>query len=188
MSGKRVHVTYPGQPKLCRTCLCQGHIAKDCPDQSKTDFLDYVARLLKSGLFKEELFGSWIDSLKKFHHEFNRPNPNDLRQVMNFNQRGLQRHDLRRNIGYSTNQDLRTRIGQNQEEYYQPDFNQAPNYPLPQQNSQGYQGNQQHQGYQGQSHSNNFYRGQRQYRGNQRGRSRGQGNRGTRRGYSGPYY
>jgi len=63
MNGKRVHVTYPGQPKLCRTCLCQGHIAKDCADLEKTDFLDYVARLLKSGLFKEELFGSWIDSL-----------------------------------------------------------------------------------------------------------------------------
>jgi len=166
MNGKRIHVSYPGQPKLCRNCLCQGHVVKDCLEQNKTDFLDYVARLLKSGLFKEELFGSWIDSLKKYHHEFNRPNPNDLRQVMNFNQRGLQRQDLRRSIGYPTNQDLRTHIGYNREDYLQNPIQYDPQ-----------------QSYQGQDQRNYNYQG----RGYQRGRGRGRA-RGGRRGYNSQYY
>jgi len=127
MNGKRVHVTYPGQPKLCRTCFCQGHIAKDCPDTQKTDFLDYVARLAKSELFEIELFGTWVDALAKYHPDYNRPNPRDLRQVMSFNQRGIGRGDLRRTIGYSTTNDLRSRIGYDteREDPYQH-YNQQP--------------------------------------------------------------
>lgn len=126
MNGRRVHVTYPGQPKLCRTCFCQGHIARDCPDVQKTDFLDYVARLAKSELFDIELFGSWIDSLAKYHPDFNRPNPKDLRQVMSYNQRGIPQRDLRRTIGFSTSADLRNRIGFDTEREAQPtqDYNQ----------------------------------------------------------------
>lgn len=138
MNGKRIHVTYPGQPKLCRTCFCQGHIAKDCPDLQKTDFLDYVARLAKSELFEIELFGSWVDSLAKYHPDFNRPNPKDLRQVMSFNQRGIGRGDLRRTIGYSTTNDLRNRIGYDTER--ESHFNQGQDYQH-QYSYQPYRGN-----------------------------------------------
>jgi len=176
MNGKRVNITYPGQPKLCRNCLCQGHIAKECPDQEKADFLDYVARLLKSGLFREELFGSWIDTLKKFHQDYNRPNPQDLRQVMVFNQRGLPRQDLRRNIGYSTGADLRTRIGHNQEEAAQENPNQGQFN-----NNQWYQDQ-----YQGPNQYQNQYQYQNQSQNQYRGRGRGRGR--ARRNFNNGYY
>lgn len=183
MNGKRVNVTYPGQPKLCRNCLCQGHIAKDCSDAVKADFLDYVARLYKSGLFKEELFGSWIETLKKYHSDYNRPNPEDLRQVMTYNSRGLPRQDLRRHIGYSTASDLRTRIGNpDHQNFHHPDQDQQDYRAHPQQgqdqNYQGYQNNRgaypqqgQDQNYQGYQNNRGYYRQNNNYRGRGRGRN-----------------
>lgn len=111
MKGKRIYVCYPGQAKLCKNCFFQGHIQKDCPEQSKGNWLDFVARILKTGKFDQSLFGSWIDALNKYHPEYNRPDPQDLRQVMDFNHRGVGRGDLRRQIGFSGQSDLRQRIG-----------------------------------------------------------------------------
>jgi len=181
MNGKRVNVSYPGQPKLCRNCLCQGHIAKECSDKDKADFLDYVARILKSGLFKEDLFGSWIDTLKKFHPDYNRPNPQDLRQVMSYNQRGLPRQDLRRNIGYSSHSDLRTRIG-NQQDQPPPYQYQQDNYQQPyrEQRDQYREQRDQYQHYQQEPRQYSQNRG--------RGRGRGRGRFNARRNFNNQQY
>lgn len=145
--------------------MCQGHIAKDCPDHVKADFLDYVARLLKSGLFRTELFGTWIDSLNKYHPDYNRPNPQDLRQHLVYNQRGVPHQDLRRSIGYSSAADLRTRIGHNPQGQIEPQHSQ---------DHHDYQEHYQPRGpHQEQYQPRGSYRGNNNYRGRGRPRARG---------------
>jgi len=117
MKGKRISVCYPGQVKQCQNCFIQGHVYKECQDQVKGNWLDFVARLVKSNLWEEDLFGTWIDTLKRLHPEFNRPDPQDLRQQINYNRAGVPRGDLRRNIGFSSIADSRNRIGWNPEFY-----------------------------------------------------------------------
>jgi len=98
-------------------CYNQGHVYKECPDQMKGNWLDYVSRVYKSGLFADELFGDWLDTLKRLHPDHNRPDPTDLRQHINFNKANVAENDLRRNIGFSSNSDLRQRVGWNPEYY-----------------------------------------------------------------------
>lgn len=111
--GKRFVIWYPGIPKQCKNCYELDHIAKTCKNQSIT-WLEYIARLHQLGQFKDELFGSWIDTLKLHHPSYNnqvQANPQDLRNEIQYNRQGLQQHDLRRQIGPNPDSDNRTRIG-----------------------------------------------------------------------------
>lgn len=118
MNGRRIKVCYPGQQKQCMNCFNQGHIFKDCPDQLRGNWLDFVSRVYKSGLFADELFGEWLNTLGRLHPEHNRPDPSNLRQKITFNKANVPEGDLRRQIGFSSNSDLRQRVGWNPE-YYQ---------------------------------------------------------------------
>lgn len=112
IKGNRSIVYYPGIPKQCKSCFETGHTAPKCSNQ-KEDYLNYVDRFLKTGQFSESMIGSWFDTLKKYHPNHNRADPNDLRQTIVLNKKGVGQKDLRRKIGPSTDKDLRTNIGNN---------------------------------------------------------------------------
>jgi len=118
IKGNRALVYYPGIPKQCKTCFETGHIASTC-NNGKEDYLNYIVRFLKSGHFDEPMIGGWIDALKKYHPEYNRKDSKDLRQTIDLNKKGVPKQDLRRKIGPSSERDLRTNIGRdNQGESY----------------------------------------------------------------------
>jgi len=110
IGGNRAIVYYPGIPKLCKKCYESDHLAPSC--NKSVDWLEYVARFLRTGLFTEPMVGRWMDALRKYHPDYNRQ-PNDARQQIVLNQRGVPRGDLRRRIGVSSTRDLRTNIGNN---------------------------------------------------------------------------
>jgi len=110
--GKRFVIWYPGIPKQCKKCYNLDHIAKNCTNPA-IEWLDYVAGVHQLGTFKDELFGTWLDTLKLHHPKYNPAlsNPQDLRQEIQFNRQGLQQNDLRRQIGNNPEWDARTTIG-----------------------------------------------------------------------------
>lgn len=110
--GKRFVIWYPGIPKQCKKCYNLDHIAKTCTNPA-IEWLDYVAGVHQLGTFKDELFGSWLDTLKLHHPKYNPAlaNPQDLRQEIQFNRQGLQQNDLRRQIGNNPEWDARNTIG-----------------------------------------------------------------------------
>jgi len=110
INGKRALVYYSGIPKQCKNCLDIGHIAPDCK-LKKADWLCYVARFLKTGKFTEQMIGTWLEALQKHHPDFNRKDPNDLRQQLDLTRQGVPKNDLRRQIGPSSSRDLRTYVG-----------------------------------------------------------------------------
>jgi len=164
IDGNRAIVYYPGIPKQCKKCYENGHTAPTCQNQP-VDWLDYVARFLKTGNFTERMLGRWMDALRKYHPEHNR-NPEDLRQHIVLNKRGVPRGDLRRQIGPSTSRDLRTNIGSN--------AGSNPNQQAWNQNQVQYVGNNPQRG-------RGWNRGR--GRGQRRGRGRGRGQPGRGRGY-----
>jgi len=168
IKGNRALTYYPGIPRQCKTCFETGHIASTCPNQ-KEDYLNYVVRFLRSGHFSESMIGGWLDALKKYHPEYNRSDPKDLRSTINLNKKGVPKQDLRRRIGPSTNKDLRTNIGYNNQDQQQVTF-------------------QDDQGHQDQQQASFQDRGRTPHRGNQRGRGRGhppsRGHQSSSRGYS----
>jgi len=107
--GKRVNVWYPGIPKQCNKCFDFNHVYKECTKE-KVPWLDYVAKVLRTGVFKEKLFGTWIETLSKYHPDY-QPKTRDLRAELEANKRGLNRGDLRRHIGVNPEADARQRIG-----------------------------------------------------------------------------
>ncbi len=84
--GKKVKIAYPGIPLLCYKCWKLGHGHWECPDEYKTNWLELVADFFADERVSEEMLGSWIDLLYKFHPAFNTPldqpqqNPEDLRR------------------------------------------------------------------------------------------------------------
>jgi len=108
INGNRATVYYPGIPKLCKKCYRTDHTAPSC--KNPVDWLDYVATFVNTGLYDERMFGRWMDTLRKYHPQFNRQ-PNDLRSEITLNRKGVPTDDLRRKIGESSSKDLRTYIG-----------------------------------------------------------------------------
>jgi len=88
IAGRRLHVSYLGQLKQCKNCFGLGHILATC-EKEKTDWLEYVATLHKSGKFPDSLFDGWMPALKQFHSSYKEPQPppqgEDLRQVLDLN-------------------------------------------------------------------------------------------------------
>lgn len=108
IKGNRATVYYPGIPKQCKKCFQTDHTAPFC--KNSVDWLEYVANFVNTGLYPEQMFGRWMETLRKYHPQFNR-NPNDLRHEIELNKRGVPTNDLRRKIGESSTRDLRTNIG-----------------------------------------------------------------------------
>jgi len=169
IKGNRALVYYPGIPRQCKSCFETGHIASTCPN-SKEDYLNYVVRFLRSGHFTEPMIGGWLDALKKYHSDYNRSDPNDLRQTIDLNKKGVPRNDLRRKIGPSTAKDLRTNIGRDTE---QKEVNFEERGRTPKRGNRGGRGRG-HPPSRGQNRSNSrsFHRG-RGSRGGSRGGFRG---------------
>jgi len=177
--GKRFNVWYPGIPKQCKTCFDFDHTAKTCKSQ-KLPWLDYVAKIHEVGKIKDELLGSWLDTLKKYHSNY-KPGPQiDLRAQLDANKRQLEPDDLRRNIQQPNNRGQRKpHRGHNYRGRGQS-FTGYPNQDQPstsQDNRQAYRQDQD-QDY------NHQYRGRGQYR----GRVSYRGRRGNRWNTRGAYY
>lgn len=64
IKGRRLRIYYHGIPKLCNNCYVQGHIKRACKEP-KVDWTQFVSKLLHSGHFEEEMFGSWIQVLNE---------------------------------------------------------------------------------------------------------------------------
>jgi hypothetical protein len=64
--GKRVRLTYPGIPAFCSKCWEIGHAFRDCT-KNKTNWLEYVADFYAKDEVTDEMLGSWIESLEKYH-------------------------------------------------------------------------------------------------------------------------
>jgi len=84
INGKRIHVSYLGQLKQCRSCFGQGHIASTC-EVDKVDWIEYVATLHKSGKFDNNLFEGWMPALKQFHSSYKEPTQDSV-SVLDFGQ------------------------------------------------------------------------------------------------------
>jgi len=63
MFGVKARIFYPGMKKQCSKCFRIGHFQKFC-NKSKIDWLDYIERLLDTGIYPRRLFGSWIEVLE----------------------------------------------------------------------------------------------------------------------------
>jgi len=107
--GKRFNLWYPGIPKQCKNCYEFEHIASQCKNQ-RLEWLDYVAKVHGTGYFRDELFGTWIDTLKKYHPKFK---TDDLRSVIDAGKTDRRPDDLRYQLGNNPDSDARTRIGYN---------------------------------------------------------------------------
>jgi len=92
--GKRFNLWYPEIPKQCKNCFDFNHTAKIC-NNPREEWLNYVAKLHKTGTFKDELFGSWIETLAKYHPAYAK---RDLRGQIEANKQQLGADDLRRQI------------------------------------------------------------------------------------------
>jgi hypothetical protein len=61
--GKRMYVSYRGQPRQCGKCMELGHIRSDCNGE-KMEWSTYVKALFKSGYIGVNLLGKWSELLK----------------------------------------------------------------------------------------------------------------------------
>jgi len=153
INGIRLHVSYLGQLKQCRHCFGQGHIQAIC-EKEKIDWLEYVATLHKSGLFRVDLFDGWMPTLKQYHSSYQEPGASDLRQVLDFHKTGIARNNNNRQDSNSSQQNPT-----------QPEQNQ-------QQGVFNFNSNNGHNKFNNRGRGRGF-RGQRPF--NNRGRSRGRG-------------
>jgi hypothetical protein len=64
--GKRVRLSYPGIPAFCSKCWQIGHTFRDCT-KIKTNWLEYVADFYAKEEVSDDMLGSWIESLEKYH-------------------------------------------------------------------------------------------------------------------------
>jgi hypothetical protein len=81
--GKRVKVTYPGIPILCNRCWKLGHGHWECKEPNKTNWLELVADFYGNEKVTDEMLGSWLDALYKYHPLIRDPPPTaDLRSAI----------------------------------------------------------------------------------------------------------
>jgi len=62
MFGTKARIFYPGMKKQCSRCYRIGHLQKFC-SKNRIDWLDYIERLIDTGLYPKNLFGNWIEVL-----------------------------------------------------------------------------------------------------------------------------
>jgi len=58
--GRRMNVTYSGQPKQCAKCFAIGHFGAQCPNPQKDWLLDYVRTFYEEGR-TSMMLGRWFD-------------------------------------------------------------------------------------------------------------------------------
>ena len=61
--GKRMYVSYRGQPIQCGKCMEMGHIRSECNGE-KVEWKSYIKALFNSGYVGVNLLGKWSDFLK----------------------------------------------------------------------------------------------------------------------------
>ncbi len=61
--GRRMFVSYRGQPRQCGKCMGLGHIRSECNDE-KLEWKNYVIAIFKTGYIGVNLLGKWSDLLK----------------------------------------------------------------------------------------------------------------------------
>lgn len=62
-NGKKVQVTYRGQPVQCSKCFDLGHIRRSCPSTTN-NWLGYVKSLVDQKFIPDLYFGVWLDYLR----------------------------------------------------------------------------------------------------------------------------
>jgi hypothetical protein len=67
IKGKRVKIVYAGIPAFCNKCWKLGHAHWECKEPNKTNWLEFVADLYINDNVTEEMLGSWVPSLYKYH-------------------------------------------------------------------------------------------------------------------------
>lgn len=58
--GRKMMVTYHGQPIQCGRCFQQGHVRKECENEN-IEWLSYAKMFLKENYATKEMLGSWAD-------------------------------------------------------------------------------------------------------------------------------
>lgn len=71
--GKKVQVTYRGQPIQCSKCYGLGHTRKNCSSETY-NWLSYVKTLVDKKSIPEEYFGNWLDYLRAHLAVLENPN------------------------------------------------------------------------------------------------------------------
>jgi len=171
IKGQRIKFYYPGIKTLCLKCYRSGHPKWECNQDFKTNWLEYVLKFYNAESISEEMLGSWVDTLKVYHPEFQESKPlwskknKDLRDGLvdsNLKQRNLHKFTApttnHPNFQYNRKPYLQP-IGQ--VEYFQP------------------------QGYYQSDHRTQYHQNQDGYHQHSqppRGRGRGRGQRGRGRG------
>jgi len=75
IKGQRIKFYYPGIRTLCLRCYKSGHPKWECSQQFKTNWLEYVLKFYNADVVSDEMLGSWVDTLKTFHPEFQKVKP-----------------------------------------------------------------------------------------------------------------
>jgi len=97
IKGQRIKFHYPGIKTLCLRCYRPGHPKWECQRKYKTNWLEYVMKFFQSDEVTEDMLGSWVDTLKEFHPEFQAIIPpfskqhKDLRRNLDKNKRAAKR-------------------------------------------------------------------------------------------------
>jgi len=97
VKGQRIKFHYPGIKTLCLRCYRSGHPKWECQRKYKTNWLEYVFKFQQSDEVTEDMLGSWMDTLREFHPEFQDKIPpfstqhKDLRRNLDKNKRAAKR-------------------------------------------------------------------------------------------------
>jgi len=97
IKGQRIKFYYPGIKVLCLRCYKSGHPKWECNQQFKTNWLEYVLKFYKADVVSDEMLGTWVDTLKEYHPEFQQQKPvwsdrnKDLRKNLDENHKALRR-------------------------------------------------------------------------------------------------
>jgi hypothetical protein len=67
IKGKQVKIIYSGIPAFCNNCWKIGHAHWECKETHKTNWLEFVGDLYINNDVTEEMLGSWVTSLYKYH-------------------------------------------------------------------------------------------------------------------------
>jgi len=137
IKGQRIKFYYPGISTLCLRCYKSGHAKWDCQQQFKTNWLEYVLKFYKADVVSDEMLGSWVDTLKAYHPEFQQVKPiwstknKDLRQNLVDHRTASQ--NVRGNTQVSRSRGTRGRgraaktpRPQQHQSTYQQDFQEPP--------------------------------------------------------------
>ncbi len=60
-------VIYAGIPAFCNKCWKIGHAHWECKEKNKTNWLEFVVDLYLNDDVTEDMLGSWVDAIYKFH-------------------------------------------------------------------------------------------------------------------------